>query len=174
MCYCRHFFSSFFHSFLCFTHEKKVVECARTHTNNGMHRRNRISSWIFFSFLFRRQSDRRAHKEQFAFSLFRCIVAHAKKKPNMNIISNAYFFCVYCSFSFFSVSFRYFANYCFHSICWFSFHCVFRLILLPFRFRTFLFFKLIANSSIELLSVFTVLISQIFLSSFMIGIKKVD
>lgn len=165
----RHFFIRFF-----VLHTKKKWSNALAHTpimecTEGI---AYLLEYFFLFFFVDKVTEE--HTKNNLHSLSRCIVAHAKKKPNMNIISNAYFFCVYCSFSFFSVSFRYFANYCFHSICWFSFHCVFRLILLPFRFRTFLFFKLIANSSIELLSVFTVLISQIFLSSFMIGIKKVD
>lgn len=139
MCYCRHFFSSFFHSFLCFTHEKKVVECARTHTNNGMHRRNRISSWIFFSFLFRRQSDRRAHKEQFAFSLFRCIVAHAKKKTKHEYYLKCVFFLrllfIFFFFSFISIFCK--LLFPFHLLIFFSLRFQTYFVALPFSYFPF-------------------------------------
>lgn len=108
----RHFFIRFF-----VLHTKKKWSNALAHTpimecTEGI---AYLLEYIFFSF----SSTKRPKSTQRTICILSLSLycSSCEKKPNMNIISNAYFFCVYCSFSFFSVSFRYFANYCFHSIC---------------------------------------------------------
>lgn len=130
----RHFFIRFF-----VLHTKKKWSNALAHTpimecTEGI---AYLLEYFFLFFFVDKVTEE--HTKNNLHSLSRCIVAHAKKKPNMNIISNAYFFCVYCSFSFF---FSFISIFCkllfpFHLLIFFSLRFQTYFVALPFSYFPF-------------------------------------